>query len=358
MLLLGTTQFGYHMGNYYYCRYRPDDFDITYIGRSRNLPEVLMPGIRVITTPAGKRKSSWGSIIAFLQYFFTVVSEVFYGKYDVIFIKYFPFCSLLRWIAPRQNYLMDIRSGSVKQSAFRRKLENLIIRWDGCFFKHISVISAGLAAQLKIPRRKYFYLPLGAVPLDMPDRVFDSMRLIYVGTFFNRKLEHTLLGVKLFIERHPEIPLHYEIIGNGPEENRLREMITDMSLQSYISLSGYIQHDQLKEHWRKANVGVSFVPIIPMFDMQPPTKTFEYLAAGMPVIATETHENRLVITEANGILCRDTPESFERALELLWARRKSYRVQVITASIGSFRWDVIAHDLFTFLRNLAQMDKK
>jgi len=98
----------------------------------------------------------------------------------------------------------------------------------------------------------------------------------------------------------------------------------------------------------KHNVGVSYVPITPYFDVQPPTKTFEYLLAGMPVIATRTKENEKVINEYNGVLIDDTPEDFRNGLALLYERisANKFTSSRIIESSESYTWERIVRNNF------------
>jgi glycosyltransferase involved in cell wall biosynthesis len=64
-----------------------------------------------------------------------------------------------------------------------------------------------------------------------------------------------------------------------------------------------------------ADIGISYVPKTPQYDPQPPLKTVEFLACGLPTIATDTVGNRVFIrNEYNGLLIDDTVESLSNAI--------------------------------------------
>jgi nucleoside-diphosphate-sugar epimerase len=73
---------------------------------------------------------------------------------------------------------------------------------------------------------------------------------------------------------------------------------------------GRVEHIYFDIH----NIGVSYIPMLKCFDNQPPTKTFEYLLSGMPVIATATNANKDIINDVNGVLINDNSEEVYNGL--------------------------------------------
>jgi len=87
-----------------------------------------------------------------------------------------------------------------------------------------------------------------------------------------------------------------------------------------------------------------------IYDCQPPTKTFEYVFAGMPVIATATSENRRVINRTNGILIKDDPKSFYEALRELYFRREEFYSEKIRHSCLGYSWEsIVKKNLIPYL---------
>ena len=93
-----------------------------------------------------------------------------------------------------------------------------------------------------------------------------------------------------------------------------------------------------------ADIGISYIPINEFFDRQPALKTLEYLAGGLPVIATNTAGNRLFIKHGyNGLLTGDDEDGLAQAIESLAADRK-LREELACNSRGSvkdFDWTQI-----------------
>lgn len=108
--------------------------------------------------------------------------------------------------------------------------------------------------------------------------------------------------------------------------------------------------------WKKysrCNVGVSYIPQTAYYDHQPPTKTFEYLLAGMPVLATSTTENKKVINETNGILIQDNPDSFSKGLAILSDRLPSFDSLKIRKNSLAYSWQFIINEIMVpYLKKL------
>ncbi len=77
-------------------------------------------------------------------------------------------------------------------------------------------------------------------------------------------------------------------------------MIEDLGLSSVVELFGYMNDDRAAAYSGEGNKGVSYITKTNCCDVQPPTKTFEYLLSGMPSIATATQEKRRAVSSGNG----------------------------------------------------------
>ena len=99
--------------------------------------------------------------------------------------------------------------------------------------------------------------------------------------------------------------------------------------------------------------GVAFIPGDKHYQVQPATKIFEYLLAGMVVIATQTYENTRVINDSNGVLTDDTAEGFAAGLEKLMEKRMSFKSPAIRDGIGEYAWQrIVAENLLPYLTGL------
>lgn len=298
-----------------------------------------------------KRKRDIGRIFLFLK-------EVLYRTKSpdtIIFIKYFKVISTITRLLRRNNPLvLDIRTGSVEPSPLLRFIQDTILKIECLFFNNITVISKGLACKLEL-EKKSTILPLGADIISETTKKFDSLRLLYVGTLYNRNINKALEGFVKFYYSSPEIKsARFTIIGDGPsdEVKQLKKIVTNHNLQGVVDVIGVVPHNQLKPYFDDHNVGLSYVPMTPYFDVQPPTKTFEYLLSGMAVIATATSENRRVINESNGVLTGDSPEAIAQGLVSLKKKMAMFNSNRIRKNGSQYSWEKITRKLDWYLQEV------
>lgn len=263
------------------------------------------------------------------------------ADYDLIYVYYFPGCSLLPLMHPGRHFVLDIRSGSIAETGFSRLVANVTLRFEAAFFRHVNVISEGLRDQLGLSHRARI-VPLGADAIVLPAKRFSFVHLLYVGLLGpQRHLDRTIVGfARAQREFAGRLALFYTIVGDGP--GRIREQLLDVArdqgVEQFVDMPGYIPHEQLRPYFEKCNAGLSYVPITPYFEHQPPTKTFEYLLTGMPVIATATNENRRIVNGRNGVLISDSAEGVYRGLHELIERRENYDSAAIRESAEQYTW--------------------
>jgi glycosyltransferase involved in cell wall biosynthesis len=73
----------------------------------------------------------------------------------------------------------------------------------------------------------------------------------------------------------------------------------------------------------------------------------------MPCIATKTYENKKLITDNNGVLCNDNPESFAEALNKTISVITNYNSDIIRKSLSEHTWEsIVKHKLKPILKNI------
>lgn len=341
LLLINQKQFGYHSDTFYYCKYLRHIYDITFLCWDYDKPKISLDGVRV------RYVSRRGNLaLRNLRFIMAAIRETRY-PYPVHMVKYFRGCSLLKLIYPTRAFLVDIRSAAVGANAVKRIAYNLGIRIETALFKEVSVISKGLAQKLGLAKRA-FILPLGADMISMAKKRFLAMHLLYVGTLHNRNIHQALEGfIKFYRSHHRQIDLKFTIVGSGygDEEAQLRRIALEEKCEGAVDITGQIPHTGLGQYFDSHNIGVSYIPKTDYFDFQPPTKTFEYLLSGMPVLATDTFENRAVVNHSNGILIHDSAADFYEGLVRLHQGLSTYDSNAIRFNARMYTWDKIASQL-------------
>ena len=175
------------------------------------------------------------------------------------------------------------------------------------------------------------------------------MKMLYVGTFYERNIQITVKGFAKFNKEYCNLlNMCYDLIGFGSQEeiDLIKETIQESGLIDNIIFHGSVRYPELEEYFKASNIGISFIPMTKYYDCQPPTKTYEYLLSGMAVLATGTSENQMVITSENGCIIKDTPEDFYNGLKNIYSNLEHYNSQQIQQTAEIFSWDKIISDNF------------
>ena len=340
LLIINKSQFGYHTDSYKYCQYLKNEFNITYIcfnGRHKKINE---DGVEVLYVPYKGSFLQRG--ITFLR---LCRQYIKYNKVDLIFIVYFQMAFMLKLTLPSKKFILDIRTGAIGKTPMKRKIYDGIMVFESIFFNNITIISECLRKKLKLKDEKCHILPLGADTLSETNKLFKTIKLLYVGTFDSRNIHETVLGLYEFIKKveKKNLDITYDIFGSGTvnEENLLLKTISDLDLKKVVKFHGRKRHEELKPYFDNCNIGISYIPITDYYECQPPTKTFEYINSGLLCIGTSTKENKKLIMKENGVLCTDNAKAFSDALEKVYNTRKKFNSQQIRETLIEYNWKTI-----------------
>ena len=321
ILVVYPGRFGFHVVSYFLCKYASREHDVTYLGVAFSQTNNCIVSKKLPEVRVNERECKSG-IFGRPEVLRTIKAEVLAREFDVVFSAYIPGISLLRPFFRKHNVkvIVDIRSGFLAKSFLKRFLLNSLLRFECRKFRYRTINSELLGSYLGFSRGEVTELPLGAEPVSCSSRSFEKLHLLYVGALSKRNVEITVRGLKAVIDRiGPDVVKKYDIIGAGSieDETVIKDTIHDAGLEDIVEMHGYVPRENMGVFLQAANVGVSFVPMTPYYDMQPVTKTFEFLLAGLPLLATRTTQNRVLINSTNGVLIDDSAESFSEGLEEL-----------------------------------------
>lgn len=342
MLLINGAQFGHSSGHYFYCKYLSEKFSVSYIGYDRGLNKIVLEGVNIYYVSF--RGSKLNRILRLLKESIRLSINI---KPHLLFITYFDLCFLLSLFCHSEKTILDIRTGSLKKSRILRSIDNNIILLQSLFFNGVIILSESLRKKLHISGIKCNIVPLGSEIYFAGSHTFNTINLLYVGALDDRNIAETIKGLYLFIQNRKEdgVDIRYTIVGFGSESETLNieNCISELKLSGIVKFEGRKTHEELWPYFKQSNFGVVFVPQIPGYDCQPVTKLFEYMLAGMPVVATNTYENRLFVNETNGVLIDDSPEGFCNGLVTIYNKRNSYNSSEIRKSVEDYTWENIVN---------------
>jgi glycosyltransferase involved in cell wall biosynthesis len=96
------------------------------------------------------------------------------------------------------------------------------------------------------------------------------------------------------------------IAGDAPSADEMawmRREIERRGLAAHVLLTGWLAQRSALGYAVRAEVGLSPIPRGTLFDVSSPTKLVEYLALGIPSVANDIPDQRLVTEESGAGLC-------------------------------------------------------
>lgn len=348
LIIINTKQYGYHTDTYMYCKYLKNKYNITYYCIDQGLKKIEEINLNVFYSEY--KPNFIARYYYFMQSILKASSKIDQNK--TIFVVYFRFAFLLKIFLSCRNIILDIRTLSVNKYHLIRFFENLLLQFNILFFNKISVISDCIAKKLFL--KNYNVLPLGSEIISKTIKNDGKLKLLYVGTLYNRKIENIVKAVVLVQKKNKEIISSLDIFGTGKlnEIRKLEFEIKKNNLTKIIKYHGYKNHKEIKSYFDFCNVGISYVPIKSYYDCQPPTKTFEYVLSGMYCIATSTKSNGELINKNNGILTNDDFFSFSESIIKTFHNIKKINFSNIRKTLENNKWEEIVNNYFSKIINI------
>jgi glycosyltransferase involved in cell wall biosynthesis len=146
------------------------------------------------------------------------------------------------------------------------------------------------AAAEDSPAREAARARLGARPGDC--------LVVYAGT---HGISHALPAVADAAALLDGEPVRVAFVGDGSDKPRLRRRVAELGLAN-VTLAPAVPPGQVPELLAAADICLVTLRDVPLFATFIPSKMFEYLAAGKPVIGAVTGESAQILHEAGAVV--------------------------------------------------------
>jgi len=177
--------------------------------------------------------------------------------------------------------------------------------------------------------------------------------VLFVGTLIaDRGVRQAAEAMTLVLREVPNAAL--VVVGDGPERPRIEETVRRLGLQDHVALLGWRHHQTLAAYYQHAQVG-----LLPFLDcahirITLANKLFDYMAAGLPVVAVDVPPMRRILDESGaGLLFPpgDVPALAQRIVALLCDSqlRRSCGTRGRAAVQRKYRWSVDERAFLTAL---------
>ena len=265
---------------------------------------------------------------------------------------------LLKFSDKRPKIIYDIRTGGIGHG-FDAWLINFMARTAPFFADGIITLSSALYQRL-FGKRVLFHaiVPLG-VATDRYQKIIHSSNkkkhfdFVYIGSLGkNRNLKILLEAFTVVQQQFNQVYL--TLIGGGDDMVALQEWVAFRHLEPVITFLPTVPFERVPEMLAKADCGLSFIPVTPWFNPQPPLKTLEYLSSNLPVVATATDSHRELWSKLPPELLRhDDVADFGLGLEFAFQQRSKLKAVDFRSIALKFDWlQITQTKLVPFYRQL------
>lgn len=138
---------------------------------------------------------------------------------------------------------------------------------------------------------------------------------LFVGNLFaDRGLNYAILAMAEIVPQLPTAAL--VIIGDGRERDRLDKQIAILRLQDHVRLLGWKHHREHAAYLRHVDVGILPFLATEHIRITLANKLFDYMGAGLPVVASDVPPMRRIVEETeSGLLV--SPENSQALADAL-----------------------------------------
>lgn len=161
--------------------------------------------------------------------------------------------------------------------------------------------------------------------LDLLERVSPDFRsrraaVVFIGT--NYEANGTFLFLEIatrMLARRPDVQfVMIDRWADEPTRKRALALIRERDLKNVTIVPNVLPQDVM-EHLNRGTIGISPALRLPKCIRALPTKLFEYMAAGLPIVASDLPTTTRLADETGGVLlCRpEEPNTFAAAIERL-----------------------------------------
>ncbi len=183
----------------------------------------------------------------------------------------------------------------------------------------------------------------------------SPIRLIYVGTV-NKARGRDLMLEAIKLANREKIVAHLKIVGAEPDQiDRCNDYARRLGISDAVEICGRIDGNAIPALLTQADAGLCLWEDRPWWRFNPPTKLFEYLAAGLPVLASDIRTHTQYIThDYNGLIFQYDSRSLAESIHLLYERSAELQNMKDRAreSGKQYLWDKVEPNFLQAIRSL------
>lgn len=267
--------------------------------------------------------------------------------YVINFAAWYHLVEVLKEAFPTKKYILDIKTPLLIENRRRQRIQDEGTRKQHYLDEIVSLSEASVKTWFQNCHHEPVIYPLG-IDLSLFHRA-DSIRerqrhhrFVYIGILHPKRQINVLLDFFKDFTRSSSRSVSLDIYGSGPEEGHLRKMIASHSLGACVRLAGLWPQKDLLERLPDYDAGIAWVPY-EHYDNSPSLKALEYMASGLPILASDTKAHNALAEQGLTIdFFSNNLHSFHAAMkQVVESGFSAERVKQNCETIKSFDYDAI-----------------
>lgn len=279
-------------------------------------------------------------------------------------VPFLPFLKLVRWLKRTDLplFIMDTRTvpmEDMRKASARDKLRATFNNWMNALANHWvagqTAITQRMAELVKIPPEKLWGIWSSGVSLELfePARSIrqwpkddEPVHITYVGVLH---YERNLMALCQAVIKANEQGMKYllTLTGRGSQQHELKEFAE--TTHGQIVVNPAVPHDQVPIVLSREHVGVLPFPDEEKYRVSSPIKLYEYMASGLPIMATRIACHTDVIQDEGFVFWADdsSADGLLTALKNIWEARANLKQMGENAAVAaqSHTWEASAKKL-------------
>lgn len=241
------------------------------------------------------------------------------------------------WIAsciPNTRVVYDIRSDPIKQALeFNENGNRLSVKKTifslSKLLHQISFYLSDLVVTLSDPlkevlvkdynvdSKKIHLLPLGVdtQKFNSESTIGNDLKLVYIGTIQERRGIDTVVDGIVRLSGKEQECIQLDLYGGADEKyvRKLEERVENEG-KFHFNWHGRVPHEDIPNALSKADLALSPLPELEAYRVSSPAKIFEYLAAGVPVLASDIDAHTSILNEKCAFIVSHQPSKYSEVI--------------------------------------------
>jgi len=194
-----------------------------------------------------------------------------------------------------------------------------------------------------------------------PSPPTGRFRLVFLGEIgVQDRVEWTVEVLSALLARH-DVDGELLVVGDGPQRGRVEERARRLGVSDRVNITGWVRYEDVPMLLASSHVGLDTAPLTEVNHGSTMVKILEYLATGLPVVASPLRETKAIGQGAVITVAEDRVGAFADAVvALLTDRRKWHLAAERSRKRGlGLRWEAQASkmlDAYSGLVAVAETD--